>query len=120
MPGVTRTPWPLNTAPQSGSGTKTRGSDYDSWGLVGGLFFLKARRWAVSLGSIRGYWRKKGLPCRWEALSSAIQLKDRFSGVLNPPRQRIQGLPLAQPALSLLLSKYGKVIPNAGQFFLRL
>ena len=34
-------PRPVNTAPQSGSGTRVRGSVYAPWGQFGGLPFLK-------------------------------------------------------------------------------
>ena len=35
-------PRPLNTAPQSGLGTETRGADYIPWGQVGDLVSLKS------------------------------------------------------------------------------
>ena len=53
-------PRPTNTAPQSGSGTGLRGSEYTLWGQVGGLLFLKSPLLGCFSGSHLGISAQKG------------------------------------------------------------
>ena len=63
-------PLPTDTAPQSGSGTGLRGSDYTPWGQVGGLFSLKS----PPLGCFPGF--RLGISAQKGAITQAEDFFD--------------------------------------------